>query len=137
MHRVLADPSTFLDALRSENENSETHSLINALQAERESAQGRLARLLDAIESGEFPMPELAERSRALRARLRDLDVQLAALAIRDHASSEFEAAALSMKEVLPVLDAQDVATKRELLRQLIRRVVLRKGHDPVIEWLV
>ncbi len=137
VRRVLLDPSAFLAALQSEADNSESHSLIKALQAERASAQDRLARLLDAIESGEFPMPELGERSRTLRSRLRDLDVQIAALQTRDHAAAEFEAAALSMEDVLPVLDGLDVATMRQLLRLLIRRVILRKDQDPTIEWLV
>lgn len=107
---------------------------IRALEKHLADIEAQQARLVDLYTLGTLPLSAVQEKAQALneeRDRTRDLADALRRASTRPTA----EALADALQRVRAVRDSGDLEQQRDLLRILVRRIVINPGREVRIEW--
>lgn len=130
---ALSDPEEFLAAQAQDNRDN---GRLEDLRLELRDLEQRQANLVHALEVGAFPLPTLVGRQREIEQRQAAIHHEIASLQSAREQHEAWCGLALSLAQVVDQLDTMPEAELREIYKQLIRRVYLRKGEEPALEWL-
>ncbi len=133
---AIQDPQALLLALDSVQQRDRRQERIAQLEASLQGLEQRAQRLLDAVELGHFPLDELARRQKNLSAQRQVLEHELATLRQSESHLAGMLAQLSSLHDLADELDHLAPSELRQVYRQLIHRITLRRGESPHIDWL-
>ncbi len=133
VREALANPAAYQDA---DADAPDHQGELAALESEEKRLQERYARWNDLYESGAISATELMTHRARLSGEVNRIAAQrreIEQYAARRVARAERRVA---LSEVVGVLDAKSADELREIYGQLIERIMLKRGEEPVIYWL-
>ncbi len=135
---ILDDPETFRDQQRKHLNDADRIELRRGeLQATIDDLDARIARINRAYEVGALELEEFMPRKRALQAERAEAIEKQAALNNREQAMANMETALRSLADVREAMDEMSEQDLRTVYKLLIYRIILRKGEEPEIVFVI